>query len=171
MGDKTIMVVDDEPHIRSTLERLLTKENYDVILCESAEKALKLLKTHDASVLLSDYVMPDINGLELIKMVREEYPDMVRIMLTGRAELKAVLSAINEGRVFGFLLKPWDNTELKVTIKMALLHRELMLENKRLLETVRKQEESLRTLERSYPGITRIERDNNGTIIIEQETA
>jgi FixJ family two-component response regulator len=87
-------------------------------------------------------------------------------MLTGHADLKSILEAIDQGEIYRFLLKPWDDEELKMTIKQALDYYYLRKENRELVKTVRKQGQILQELEREHPGISKVEKDEDGSIIL-----
>jgi two-component system, probable response regulator PhcQ len=113
--------------------------------------------------------MPGMRGADFLAKVRQEFPDTVRFMLTGKATLEVALQAINEGAISRFFTKPCNPSELALTIKQALQQRDLMLEAKRLLRVTRKQAATIENLERHHPGITQVRRDQYGTIIAEPE--
>jgi response regulator RpfG family c-di-GMP phosphodiesterase len=87
-------------------------------------------------------------------------------MLTGHADLKSVLDAVDQGEVYRFLLKPWDDEELKMTIRQALDYYHLWKENRTLITTVKKQSQILQELEREHPGISQVEKDKDGSIVL-----
>ena len=121
-----ILCVDDEPSILQSLERLF-KNRFSVLTCESASEALDILRAHpDCAVVLSDYRMPDLNGIELLRQVRIEHPLMSRAILSGQIDLAQVSDAINNQDIHKFFLKPWENEYLTLQMIEALhLHRTL----------------------------------------------
>ena len=164
-----LLIVDDEANIRSALRRTLRREPYRLSFAESAAKALEMMRVDRPDLLVTDHLMPQMTGLELLKRVRLLFPDVGRIVLTGQAEMETVISAINEGEIFRFLRKPWDDDELKLTIHLAFEQIRLERENRRLLEQVRKQGKYIDQLEEEHPGIGRVERDASGAIVVNEE--
>jgi len=110
-----------------------------------------------------------MTGLELLKTVRNLYPKVMRIILTGHADLETAIGAINQGEIYRFLTKPWDDVDLKVTLHLAVEHLDLERENQKLLDTVRRQSSFIRRLEDTYPGIAEVRRDADGAILISEE--
>lgn len=107
--NKSILVVDDDPHILSALEQELTEAGMQPLTAPSAEDALALLQKEPISILLTDNFMPSgMNGVELLKVVKNTYPDTVRLLMTGYADLDIALRAINESEVYKFIVKPWE---------------------------------------------------------------
>ncbi len=165
----TILIVDDEPSIRELLTDALSREPYDVLCAGSAEEALGIIDKKPVDVVLSDEKMPGMSGSEFLAIVRQQYPDTIRMILTGHASLEAAIRAINEGEIYRFFTKPCKMVDLTVTIRQALQHKDLMAENQRLLSIVKQQSLSLEALERQHPGITKIKRDASGAVIIDEE--
>lgn len=163
----TILVVDDEENIRHALARALHKENYRILQAGDPDEALGILRQSRVDLVISDYMMPGMTGLEFIKRIRALYPGIVRIMLTGHAETDMVIAAINEGEIYRFLIKPWDNMDLKILLRNAFEKLELERENRLLLATVKKQSDVLGKLEKESPGITALKKDATGTFIID----
>jgi DNA-binding NtrC family response regulator len=177
MADKTahLLIVDDEENIRSALRRVLRRE-YKLSFAESGPQALELLKTERPDVIISDHLMPEMTGLEFLKRCRLRYPNIGRIVLTGQAEMQMVIAAINEGAVFRFLTKPWDEDELKLTIYLAVEHvksqREASIEeSKSTLSSSSSPQEShdslVQELETQHPGLTQLTRNQDGAILID----
>jgi DNA-binding NtrC family response regulator len=131
-----ILVVDDETEILHSLDRLLRRE-FEVVTAASAGEALQILGKREIHVILTDQRMPEMTGVELLAKVQGECPDAIRIIFTGYADLKAVIAAINEGRVFRYVTKPWDPDELKTVLRQACAEYDEILERKRLLADVR----------------------------------
>ena len=107
-----ILFIDDEERILRSMKALF-RRNYDVITTTDPTEALDILSNQDIDVIVSDQRMPDITGIELLKQVTQLSPRTIRVLLTGYADMKATLDAINEGEVFRYLKKPWNNEELQ----------------------------------------------------------
>lgn len=119
-SDYTILLADDEPDIRRAVRRALSAPGYTIHEVSDGAEALAFLKANRVDVVVSDYNMPRMNGLEMLTQVRMMHPDVVRILLTARADVQLAVRALNEGSVHRFLLKPWDHIDLKGTVQMAL---------------------------------------------------
>jgi signal transduction histidine kinase len=132
----TILVVDDEPSVVSNIRILLSPE-HDVLGATSAEQGLELLRHHDVHVIMTDQNMPGLSGVEFVAQARADYPDAVRLMFTGHADLHDVIDAINEGHVYRYVIKPWDPDELLTTVRQAAEQYELRAERRRLLAELR----------------------------------
>ena len=165
----TILIVDDEPHVISALIRGLDEERYRIKGAAGGAEALQLMAKRSFKVVISDEKMPGMDGAEFLTLVKERYPETVRIMLTGYASIEAAMRTVNSGEIYRFFTKPWNNTELKLAVRSALEKYELEQENRRLLKTVRLQSQELRYLEQSYPGISEVRRDDGGAIRIDTE--
>lgn len=111
-----ILFIDDEPNLLKTLRRQLNGEAYEQVFANSPEEGLELLRKDDYSVVVSDMRMPVMTGIEVLTETREIRPLARRIILTGYSEVNSVIAAINSARVHSFLVKPWDETELKAKI-------------------------------------------------------
>ena len=138
-----ILIVDDEPANLRTLGRLF-REDYEVLTAPSGDEALALLGHHDVALLITDQRMPGMTGIELLKKTVPLRPRMVRIILTGYTDVDALVEAINCGQVYRYVAKPWNNDELRLTVKRALEHFEsskrsfeLDFTNQRLVARIR----------------------------------
>jgi putative two-component system response regulator len=143
MNKRVLLIVDDEENIINSLKRELRREGYAICAADSAEKGLELLNEQDIGVVLSDRIMPGMDGIEFLGMVKEKYPDIVRILLTGKGTLKSAMASINYSQIFSYLTKPWNSDELKRTILKAFEHYFLLTENKRLQRLTKEQNEEL----------------------------
>jgi DNA-binding NtrC family response regulator len=168
---RRILIVDDEENVCKALRRCLRREGYDLFFANSPQEALGILATTKVDAVLSDHLMPSMTGLEFLKMVRNRYPDCLRIMLTGHADMQTAIDAINQGEIYRFLTKPWDDTELKVTLFIGFEQLDLERENRRLLATVRRQSDLIKGLEKEFPGIGKVIRDSDGAILLESAPA
>ncbi len=162
-----VLLVDDDPALTDALKRRLRKEPYTILEAHSGEEALKILSERDVTVVVSDENMPGMTGTELMGKIRLEYPRVMRIILTGNASLDAALRAINEGQIYRFLVKPVGKVEIMMAIRLAIEQHKLLEENERLRRMVKKQESLLERLEREAPGITKVNRDADGAILID----
>jgi two-component system, probable response regulator PhcQ len=162
-----ILLVDDEMYVLSALKRALIEEPYEIHSATSGEQALEIMQAHAFKVVLSDERMIGMQGSEFLSLVRERYPDTVRILLTGHATLDAAVRAVNQGEVYRFFTKPWDDTEIKFAIRSAIEKYDLERENRRLLSTIKRQSLEMKVLERRFPGITRVGRDSQGSLVLD----
>jgi DNA-binding NtrC family response regulator len=136
------------------------------MIANSAMEGLNKFYTSQIDLVISDYKMPIHNGVEFLKRVAADYPDTIRIILTGHADMEAAIEAINSAGVYRFLTKPWDDQDLRITIRLALEHLKLQRENRALTAEVQKQQQILKDLELEHPGIGKVEKDEKGTILI-----
>lgn len=164
-----ILIVDDEPCILKALQRALKAEGHNVTAVADPEAALAAVQDDAYDLILSDYRMPGMDGVTLLKAMKERQPDAIRLILTGQADLRAVISAINDAEIYRFLTKPWDTYDLRITIKQALFHHDLLVENRRLADQVRRQQETIESLEARHPGIAHVKRAADGAIVIEED--
>lgn len=142
----TILYVDDEPHNLSSFKATFRRE-YDVLTADSPKRALEMMREYDVQLVVTDQRMPDMTGVQLLEKILPEYPDVIRIILTGFSDVEAIIEAINSGRVFRYITKPWDEKELRMTIENARQIFELQTKNKRLLSDLKiKMEEQEKTL-------------------------
>ncbi|MGZ3238317.1 MAG: response regulator, partial [Burkholderiaceae bacterium] len=141
-----ILLVDDEPSVLSALKRVFRQENYEVVTSNDPKQALDLLSSESFQVIISDYMMPAMNGGELLKQARALHPAMIRIMLTGHADVNAVISAMKAGAVYKFILKPWNDDDLRVTVALALQQFELMQKNSDLQRANQEQTKEIQKL-------------------------
>ncbi|NNN47524.1 MULTISPECIES: EAL domain-containing protein [Vibrio] len=124
---KEILLVDDEPAVLKALTREF-KPHFSVVHCASSGlEALTILERHPIEIVISDYRMPNMDGTELVVNIRNKYPHVVTIILSGQADIKGLSRALNEGKLHRFLQKPWDREELIETIRLSLLEREALL--------------------------------------------
>jgi DNA-binding NtrC family response regulator len=165
---KTVVLVDDEQSIIDSLRRTLHNEGYNLATFTNAKEALNFIQENrgNVDVIVSDNMMPELKGVDFFIQVKKHYPNVVRIMLTGQSNLEDAQNAINEGKVYKFLLKPCKPDELRAVIKKAIAQRQLWIQYKTLMKRLSEQEKILLSLEKNYPGITRIETDQSGRILI-----
>ena len=146
MPDRVILLVDDEPHILNSLKRLLRQENYSILAATSGREGLELLKAHPVQMVVSDQRMPEMTGIEFLKQVKNGYPDTVRVVLSGYADVMMIVDAINQGEIYRFLTKPWNDDELRVALRQCFNHYDLLQQNKSLLLQITQQNDELKQL-------------------------
>lgn len=143
MKDIHVLFLDDEEKVLNAVKRIFINESYGVAVAASYTEAMSIIAREKIKVVLSDQRMPDIPGVEFLRRVRVQYPQIVRILFTAYADLTAAEQAINVSEVFRFLNKPWHPDELKATVVSAMYHHDLMMENRRLFESLKIKNEEL----------------------------
>jgi signal transduction histidine kinase len=138
----TLLVVDDEPDVVQSVQDLLRRQ-FRVLGATRADEGLRLLREQEVHVVMSDQRMPGTSGVEFLARVRAEQPDVVRLLFTGYADLKAVIDAINEGHVYRYITKPWDPEELQAVLRQAGEQYDLLAERKRLLADLQARNQEL----------------------------
>ena len=134
---RTVLLVDDEENILSSLKRLLRRDGYRIFAASGGTQGLEILARENIDVIISDQRMPVMTGVEFLRRARETAPDSVRIMLSGYTELESITDAINEGAIYKFLTKPWNDEQLREHIEEAFRVKEMDDENRRLSEQIR----------------------------------
>jgi len=137
-----VVVVDDEPDILRSF-RFNYGDEFDVLVAESGAAGLELLERHDPAVIVADQRMPVMSGVEFLERAMRVRPDANRIILTGYTDVESIVLAINTGRVFRYVTKPWDSEELRLTLRRAVEMFHLTRENARLVEELRVANERL----------------------------
>ena len=153
--EHTVLFVDDEVNILKALQRLLRMEDMHVLTASRANEALELLERNPTQVVVSDQRMPEMSGVDFLAVVRERHPDMVRMMLTGYTEMNVAVDAINRGEIYRLITKPWNDDELRATIRQAFDHADLKAEIKRLNQVTREQNFRLQDMNRNLEGMVR----------------
>lgn len=161
----TILVVDDEELFIEYIKSMLSGESYNVITASSGKQGLEILKKQRVNLVISEYKIPLMNGLEFLEKVKIIYPDILTVMVTDQADINLAIKAINEAGVYKFLLKPWDDIDFKNTIKRTLKSLQVIKERDELIRKVKTHEATLKDLEKRYPGITKVEKNEDGYIL------
>lgn len=133
---RILLLVDDEPSIINALRRTLRSNDYKIITANSAAEALDQLAHHDVDVIVSDNRMPMVSGLELLRQVKQRYPNVIRIMLSGYSDFNSLSTAVNSGEIFRFLSKPWEDAQLKDAVREGFMR----ADSQRLVSIVSHQE-------------------------------
>jgi YesN/AraC family two-component response regulator len=180
-----ILIVDDEDAILKSLKRVLRlapctygNKSYTLEIADfnSPVAALEAARKNEFDLFMSDYRMPGMDGIEFLKMAKAIQPDAARLILSGYADLNALVRAVNEVGIDRFIGKPWNDYDLTSAIGQALAHRDLMLENRQLANLVRlemgditpEQAEAER-LEHIEPGITAVNWGPDGSVVLDPE--
>jgi diguanylate cyclase (GGDEF)-like protein len=133
---QTLLIVDDEDNILSALKRLFRRDGYSVVTAKGAAEGLQRLAETEVDVIVSDQRMPGMTGVEFLRRAKELYPDSVRMVLSGYTELQSIIDAVNEGAIYKFLTKPWDDDLLRAHVAEAFRRKQLSDENRRLARQV-----------------------------------
>jgi type II secretory ATPase GspE/PulE/Tfp pilus assembly ATPase PilB-like protein/FixJ family two-component response regulator len=157
-----LLFVDDEEGVLHALRRIFLEENYQILTATSGEKALAIMEKVRIHLVISDHRMPGMTGAELLKEMKLKWPETIRIMLTGYADVQSIMGAVKEGAVYKFITKPWNEEDLRLTVSLALQQYVLMQENRKLKEISRKQQLKIN----NYAGIIDENRGQLGVILV-----
>jgi len=147
--ESTVLVVDDDEHVRRTLGRILRgRFQGKVLLAADAQEGLALLGKESIQAVVSDYRMPGMSGVEFLRVVKERWPAVQRVLLTGQADSSAIEEAVNQAEIFRFIWKPWDDAHLLATIQSAVDQYWIVEENHRLQRLVAERNDELERLNR-----------------------
>ena len=141
-----LLFVDDDPNVLKALRRLFCHENYVVYLAAGGAEGLEILRLHAVDLIISDMRMPEMSGAEFLAHALEQWPETVRVLLTGHADLQSIIDAVNKGRIFSYCNKPWNDEELKLLVRNALEQKRLREERGHLSAVIRQQNNELKTL-------------------------
>lgn len=149
MQNHSVLFVDDEVNILKALQRLLRSEPFEVLTASHATEALELIDQRQPQVIVSDQRMPEMSGVDFLASVRDRHSDVVRMMLTGYTDMTIAVEAINRGEIYRLITKPWNDEELKVTLRQAFDHYDLKAEIKRLNQITREQNFKLQDMNKN----------------------
>lgn len=127
-----VLCVDDEPSILSALRRLFRPQGYRVLLAEGGAAGLEVLAAESVDLVICDMRMPEMDGVQFLEQVRERWPAVMRILLTGYADINSTIAAINRGEIHRYIAKPWDDQEILLSVSDGLRRKQLEEENSRL---------------------------------------
>ncbi|PZP49928.1 MAG: two-component system response regulator, partial [Azospira oryzae] len=148
-ASSSLLLVDDEPYILSALQRLLRPLSYRIFTATGGAAGLEILERERIDLIISDMRMPEMDGAQFLAQVAKRWPDTLRILLTGYADLPSAIAAINQGRIYCYVSKPWEDNDLKLIIARALEHLHTQREKERLEALTRAQNEELKALNAS----------------------
>ncbi|KPA19649.1 multi-sensor hybrid histidine kinase [Candidatus Magnetomorum sp. HK-1] len=137
-----LLIIDDEIDVVKTLKRMFRRQ-YNVFTATSADKGIDIIKSESIQVIISDQRMPGITGTDFFKLIKNDYPDIVRMILTGYADIEAVIDSINIGNVFRYLAKPWEPEEMITTVSDAFKYHILISSNRKLMKELKEANELL----------------------------
>lgn len=155
MTEHAVLFLDDEPNILKAIQRLLRNEPMRVLTATDPNEALDILRETPIQVVVTDQRMPSMSGVDFLSAVRDQHADMVRIMLTGYTEMNIAVEAINKGEIYRLITKPWNDDELRATLRQAFDHHDLKTEIKRLNTVAREQNFKLQDMNRNLEGKVR----------------
>lgn len=171
-----LMLVDDEANILSALKRVLRGQGWELETYVSANEALRRAQTATFELFLSDFRMPEMDGVAFLSQVKQIQPESMRIILSGYADYDALLASINQASIFRFIAKPWKDWELIETLNQALAHHDILVENRRLADQVRDQQQQLQrrdevlgNLKQMHPALAEVNWGEDGSIILTEE--
>jgi response regulator RpfG family c-di-GMP phosphodiesterase len=145
----TLLFVDDEANILSSLKRLFRPLGYRIFTAESGKEGLEIMEQEKVELVISDMRMPEMSGAQFLEQVRAKWPDVVRILLTGYADITSTIDAINKGQIYRYISKPWEDNDITITVRQAFERKRLEHEKTRLEELTLRQNEELRELNAS----------------------
>lgn len=142
-----ILCVDDEKNVLKAIERLFLDSDYEILTAESGEEGLEILSDNSIiPLVVSDYRMPSMNGVDFLREVYKKWPETIRIVLSGYADTASIVEAINDGHIYKFIPKPWNDDELKITITKALDYYNVQQKNIQLTIALEESNEELRQI-------------------------
>lgn len=162
MTKYTVLFVDDEPNILRALGRLFHGDHMNILTASSGDEAFEIIRNNKVQVLVTDNIMPGMQGVELVRKVRDISPDTLRIILSGHSDMEAVLNAVNESEVFRFVLKPWTDADLKATVHIALAQYSLQQDIGNLKRELEEKDRLLKYLKNHFPDLFRSLPDHPG---------
>jgi two-component system NtrC family sensor kinase len=150
--ESTLLIVDDDEHVRRALRRVLRRARCRVLDAPEAQTALDILSRETVQVVVSDYRMPGMSGVEFLRAVKERWPRIQRVLLTGQADSTAIEEAVNQSEIFRFIWKPWDDGHLLITIQSAIDQFWIVEDNIRLQQLLEQRNSQLERLNRDLDG-------------------
>ena len=172
---RRLLLLDDEVHVLQALQRALRQgfsgENLTIETFTDPEQALLRSGETEFDVVVSDYRMPGINGIDFLKMIKHTQPDAIRLVLSASTEFEIVMQAINQAEVFRYIPKPWQSEELTATLAAAFSRHDQVIEDRKLAALLRPEQSELtpqeleaRRLEAEEPGITKVNWGDDGSV-------
>lgn len=155
-NQECVLFVDDETNILSSLRRLFRPLGYKIFTASSGQEGLEILENNEIDLIISDMRMPEMDGAEFLALAAKKWPDTIRILLTGYADMTSTIAAINEGKIYQYVSKPWEDNDIKLSVQYALKQKALEKERDQLLELTRKQNAELQDLNANLEDKVRI---------------
>jgi response regulator RpfG family c-di-GMP phosphodiesterase len=161
-----LLIIDDEPHVCDSVSDLLRRE-FRVLKANCAQDGYRIMQQEEVHIVMSDQRMPQISGVELLTKVKARYPQAIRMLFTGYAELESIIAAINQGHIYQFLKKPWQPDELLSAVRQAALEFDrletMALEREHLADEVKHLSERVTALEIEVKRLHLVSRNNSGS--------
>lgn len=145
MTTSRLLLVDDEQEVLDALSRVFRKLDVTIFTANSGQEALDILANECIDIVISDLRMPNMDGNQFLRKAAANYPEVIRMMLTAHTEIEQVISAINEGRIWGYMQKPWNNRELVIAVEQAIKHKGMMAERSMLKQVVKRYQQYHKT--------------------------
>lgn len=145
----SILLVDDEPNILQALRRLFRAQGYQIAMAHGGQEALEIMQSEQFDLVISDMRMPEMSGAQFLAQAYQKWPETMRILLTGYADMASTVDAINDGHIFRYIAKPWQDAEILLVVKQALEMKQLAEEKKRLERLTQQQNEQLKQFNQS----------------------
>jgi len=161
-----VVCVDDDEAMLATVARCLKREAIEIRATLSASEALSWISTDEVAVLVSDYDMPEMTGAQLAGHARRVRPETVRILLTGKRTLETAIDGINQGEIFKFLNKPFDNEVLRQSVRSGVERNKELLAMSGDRERRERREALRAALEAEYPGISHVEHRSDDVCVV-----
>jgi len=165
-----VLLVDDETAVLHAVKRIFGRSRLvELLTVEDPFAAMKLVTAGGIALVISDQQMPGMTGLEFLAWVNANHPEIVKIIMTGDTNIQTAVQAINDIGVYKFIRKPWNNDDLYWTVVRALEMARMQRKNLELQAELNEKDQCLQRYERLYPGITSVERDTDGAIVIDED--
>lgn len=145
----TLLFVDDETNILKALKRLFRSQGYKIITAENGREGLVVFEQQPVDLVISDMRMPEMDGAAFLEQVAKRWPDTIRILLTGYSDISSTIKAVNEGHIYRYISKPWEDNDILLSVKRALEQKNIAVERDQLQALTRKQNEELTELNAS----------------------
>lgn len=165
-----VLFLDDEQSILNSIQRVFQNSPYRIATTTRPDEALRILSGGDIKVVLSDHRMPGVTGVQFLQNVKEQSPDVIRILFTGYAEFAAAEEAINLGEVYRFISKPWETGDLRETVRHAIQHYDLVMENRHLFLETKKKKDDLEVLTGNLKKMCEMQKEFTSTVSHELRT-
>lgn len=149
----TILLLDDEEFILKSLKRLLRRDGYNILTALNGDEGFKILNENDVQLIISDQRMSGMSGTEFLEKVKDDFPDIIRTILSGYTDVDSITESINKGHIFKFFFKPWNDNNLRLEIKQCIDQYELIKKNRELNELVIKKNEDLEKINKELKRI------------------
>lgn len=168
--DRQVLFLDDDRTTVEIIRRVFAREPYGILATTDIEQARQTLAREKTKVVVSDYLMPGIHGVEFLQEVKTRYPETVRILLTIVTDFSVIEEAINLGEIYRFVAKPWRTTELLATIRQAIHHYDLIADNRRLFAETKSRKEELEIANRKLVDLYKMQKEFTSTVSHELRT-